>query len=180
MLAPGQETNMSTRLHYAVHRTVSTRELGSLERTRRENTIRPKISRIDFDLDREREIRSFCWTGRSTGCFRHRLACYPAGAGGYGWHRDNEIVDATPLNPRALTVIVYLNPDWDDDDGGALRFYDDKHSKRPKLGRRGALAVSPEAGTAGVFDSFHGHEVLPSKRRRYALTLWLFHEPLGV
>lgn len=44
----------------------------------------------------------------------------------------------------------------------------------------GALAVSPEAGTAVVFDSFHGHEVLPSKRRRYALTLWLFHEPLGV
>ena len=41
-------------------------------------------------------------------------------------------------------------------------------------------AVSPEAGTAVVFDSFHGHEVLPSKRRRYALTLWLFHEPLGV
>ena len=127
----------------------------------------------------ERE-RFEAWTGRSTGCFRHRLACYPAGAGGYGWHRDNEIVDATPLNPRALTVIVYLNPDWDDDDGGALRFYDDKHSKRPKLGRRGALAVSPEAGTAVVFDSFHGHEVLPSKRRRYALTLWLFHEPLGV
>ena len=48
------------------------------------------------------------------------------------------------------------------------------------LERRGALAVSPEAGTAVVFDSFHGHEVLPSKRRRYALTLWLFHEPLGV
>ena len=38
---------------------------------------------------------------------------------------------------------------------------------------------SAPAGTAVVFDSFHGHEVLPSKRRRYALTLWLFHEPLG-
>ena len=51
---------------------------------------------------------------------------------------------------------------------------------RATLERRGALAVSPEAGTAVVFDSFHGREVLPSKRRRYALTLWLFHEPLGV
>ena len=49
--------------------------------------------------------------------------------------------------------------------------------ERPRLGRRGPVTVAPEAGTVVVFDAFHGHEVLPSKRRRFALTLWLFAEP---
>ena len=106
------------------------------------------------------------------------LACYGAGAAGYAYHRDNDVQDGERANPRALTVICYLNPDWDAaDDGGALKIYDDKHSKRPRLGRRGPVTVAPEAGTVVVFDAFHGHEVLPSNRRRFALTLWLFAEP---
>lgn len=107
------------------------------------------------------------------------LACYPRDCYiGYKWHRDNDVSDGSRSNPRALTVILYLNEDWDDArDGGALVVYDDKNSERPKVGRRPPLRIVPEAGRVVVFDSFYGHEVLPATRERFALTLWLFFEP---
>ena len=44
------ELKSSTRLQCACIRTISTYVLHCLQSTRREKTIRPKISRIDFDV----------------------------------------------------------------------------------------------------------------------------------
>ena len=80
---------------------------------------------------------------------------------------------------RSVTAILYLNDtDWDmapDADGGALKCYlhadSDDHS--------GSTAstvhhVVPSGGTLVLFDSrYLLHEVSPSNRDRYALTLWI-------
>ncbi len=43
-------------------------------------------------------------------------ACYPVGFG-YQWHSDNP----TGRDERVISAVFYLNDDWSDSDGGALR-----------------------------------------------------------
>ena len=91
---------------------------------------------------------------------------------------------------RALTAIVYANPDWDSArDGGSLRFYDDldAETRVARAARNHHLQngaelppphepceYEPKAGRLVIFDSFHGHEVLKANRDRYALTFWIY------
>lgn len=92
------------------------------------------------------------------------LAIYPVGAV-YQRHLDqfNASLSQQP-NTRKLSSIVYLNQDWQDSDGGALRLYvrDDEW-----------LDISPVGGRLVLFlsDQFW-HEVLPAKRERLSLTGW--------
>ena len=82
-------------------------------------------------------------------------------------HLDNQYKEATSswFNYRVLTVILYLNEeDWSPDDGGELQY---------KVGED-KFKVIPSGGTVVVFDSRKVlHEVLPTTRNRYAMTLWL-------
>ena len=97
-------------------------------------------------------------------------ACYKA-------HRDNDFDQGRWLNHRALSVVLYVNPTGFEgpDDGGALRC----HIGAAAGDQTGATAVravdlEPRGGTAVFFPSrVLLHEVLPSYKRRYALTLWL-------
>ena len=69
---------------------------------------------------------------------------------------------------RVISVICYLNDDWQAQDGGQLRLYlDDKTQD-----------VQPLAGTLVCFFSDRiPHEVLAVKRERFSLTGWLRVRP---
>ena len=87
-------------------------------------------------------------------------SAYPPGAH-YKRHLDNYGAD----NARALTLILYANPDWAEADGGALR---------AEVGGE-AVDVLPRAGSLVLFDSRAvWHEVLPAKALRFAVTLWVY------
>lgn len=65
---------------------------------------------------------------------------------------------------RVVTLISYLNENWEDDDGGELKIY---------LKNNKSLSVQPKAGTLVCFMSADfEHEVLPAKRERASLTGW--------
>jgi len=65
---------------------------------------------------------------------------------------------------RVLTLITYLNENWNDGDGGELQLY---------LKNGETISVVPKAGTLVCFMSADfEHEVLPAKRERASLTGW--------
>lgn len=88
------------------------------------------------------------------------FAAYPPGAG-YRRHLDRFQND----DRRMLTVILYLNEYWANEDGGQLRFWADE--------RTAPLEIEPAGGTLVAFlsDRFW-HEVLPTNRSRLSLTGW--------
>lgn len=90
------------------------------------------------------------------------FARYPAGAR-YQKHFDTFQQDSR----RTLSVICYLNSNWQKSDGGQLRLYldetdDSRHAD-----------ILPEGGTLACFLSHRfAHEVLPATRERLSLTGW--------
>lgn len=87
------------------------------------------------------------------------FALYPAG-GFYRKHIDN----FRGSSARLVTVILYLNPDWQPEQGGQLKIYLDNKT----------LEVAPKAGTLVLFLSERfEHEVLPTEQERLSLTGWL-------
>jgi len=88
------------------------------------------------------------------------FAVYPPGAG-YQRHLDRFRDD----DRRSLTVILYLNEGWQEEDGGLLRFWPDPEAA--------PLEIAPSGGTLVTFlsDRFW-HEVLPANRQRLSLTGW--------
>ena len=65
---------------------------------------------------------------------------------------------------RVVTIISYLNENWEDKEGGELQLY-------VKDGK--TISVQPKSGTLVCFMSAEfEHEVLPAKRERASLTGW--------
>lgn len=85
-------------------------------------------------------------------------ACYPPGAF-YRRHRDR----FRDNDARTVSVVSYLNDDWNPGDGGALRLYL----------RDGEAEVPPQGGTSVVFLSELEHEVLPATRQRLSIAAWM-------
>lgn len=89
-------------------------------------------------------------------------ALYPPGAR-YARHRDRFRDD----DARVLSSVLYLNPEWRDADGGALRIHlgaatPDSH-----------VDVFPRTGTLVLFLSADfEHEVLPASRERLSIAGW--------
>ncbi len=90
------------------------------------------------------------------------FACYPVGAR-YHRHRD-QFHDS---DARVLSLVSYLNHDWRQDEGGALRLH------LPQ----GTIDVLPHAGTSIIFASDIEHEVLPATRERLSIAAWLRKRP---
>jgi SM-20-related protein len=105
------------------------------------------------------------------------LACYDGEGAFYKPHMDSATTD-----PRRLTAIVYLvPPDWDaqpDKDGGQLvwwRVADGGDELRSPNTRPQKNTTEPKSGRLVLFKSRTiMHEVLPTHRKRFALTLWYF------
>jgi SM-20-related protein len=92
------------------------------------------------------------------------LAMYPVGAF-YQKHLDQFSVSGSyPANTRKVSSIVYLNDDWQPENGGQLRLYlnDGTQQDILPLGGRLVLFLSAE----------FWHEVLPANRQRLSLTGW--------
>lgn len=69
---------------------------------------------------------------------------------------------------RLVSCLLYLNRDWQPEDGGQLRLY------TGNLGAESHLDVYPEHGTFVCFLSDRiEHEVLPTRRPRVSLAGWL-------
>lgn len=86
-------------------------------------------------------------------------AAYPPGTS-YARHRDR----FRDNDARVLSLVTYLNPDWRDDDGGALRLHHDD----------GVIDIVPRSGSV-CFLSDHEHEVLSAQRERFSIAAWFRH-----
>lgn len=113
-------------------------------------------------------------------------AVYDKG-GSYAPHRDNERTGQRLrqwVNFRALTAVIYVNPSGfiSPEDGGQLRCH--LGAKIDDLSGATALEVqdvAPRGGLAVLFPARRVlHEVLPSFRQRYALTLWFLAPGAGL
>jgi SM-20-related protein len=92
--------------------------------------------------------------------FEGHFALYPPGAF-YQKHVDRFRDD----DRRAVSVVFYLNDDWQAEQGGALRLYLPNGETRDVLPHAGSLLVFLSADMP--------HEVLPASRDRLSLTGWL-------
>lgn len=98
-------------------------------------------------------------------CF---CALYPPGSF-YQRHIDQ----FRGVEQRTVTTITYLNENWQECDGGALRIFLNEETGK-------TLEVLPEAGTFVTFLSAdYWHEVLPSQRDRLSITGWFKTRPIG-
>lgn len=87
------------------------------------------------------------------------LAAYPVGSF-YTRHLDQ----FRETNNRIFSVILYLNPNWQESDGGQLRIYNEE----------GYTDINPEMGRLVCFRSdIVEHEVLATQRTRFSITGWL-------
>lgn len=115
-------------------------------------------------------MEALCWHLRSSlflpvHSYEGHFAHYPA-SGFYKAHLDQHHQSLA----RQVSIIAYLNEDWNESDGGQLRLYTDVSQ-----GLKGPfLDVVPRFGTLVIFRSADfWHEVLPASRRRLSLTGWL-------
>jgi SM-20-related protein len=90
-------------------------------------------------------------------------ACYPPGAI-YARHVDRFRDD----DARVISLVLYLNPGWRDEDGGALRIHPAEGPPRDVLPRAGQLVAMRSERVA--------HEVLPARRARFSVAAWLRRE----
>lgn len=91
--------------------------------------------------------------------FQGHFALYPRGAA-YARHFDRLIGS----DVRAISAALYLNDDWQPDDGGCLRIYTGGGRSEELLPLGGRLV-------AFLSDRFE-HEVLPATRERLSFTGW--------
>lgn len=86
------------------------------------------------------------------------FAVYPAGSF-YSRHKDCFRDD----DARVLSLVCYLNEDWPENAGGALRLHLPDGSKD----------IAPMSGTTVIFLSNEiEHEVLPATKTRYSIAVW--------
>jgi len=87
------------------------------------------------------------------------FAHYPAGTG-YQKHLDSFQND----NLRRITIVVYLNPEWSEADGGQLQIFADDQL---------IAEVHPQSGTLVSFVSEEiPHQVAITQRDRYSIAGW--------
>lgn len=67
---------------------------------------------------------------------------------------------------RIMTLVFYLNPNWQPEDGGEFVLY-------PEEGEQAIATVAPKAGTVAAFLSEEfPHEVLESNATRHSIAVW--------
>lgn len=131
-----------------------------------------KMISIPFELNKKCSLYL-----QASGSFQ--LASYPKEAF-YKKHMDGGY-DSKLNNGRKVTAIFYANQDWTSSDGGQLRLY--KRRPNPFQLEKGASEpeedemehdVNPVGGRLVLFRSRDiPHEVLPTGRKRFAVSLWL-------
>jgi SM-20-related protein len=92
------------------------------------------------------------------------VALYPVGSA-YQKHLDQfNHGDLNQIQHRQLSAILYLNQNWQESHGGALRLH---------LNENESIDILPNAGRIVLFLSAKfWHEVLPAQRERMSITGW--------
>ncbi len=93
--------------------------------------------------------------------FEAHYAAYPPGTG-YARHRDR----FRDSDARVVSWVSYLNPEWQEHDGGALRLYLSNGSDEGRIVER-----QPVGGSV-CFLSELEHEVLTAHRERHSIAGW--------
>ncbi|ABK44398.1 2OG-Fe(II) oxygenase [Magnetococcus marinus MC-1] len=94
-----------------------------------------------------------------------QFSCYQPG-GYYRRHKDAFVGEEN----RIVTVVTYLNPQWQAHHGGALLIHPSGHGL--------TLTVQPKLGTMVCFLSeAWPHEVSPTQCDRYAIASWFRRNP---
>ncbi|XP_054155787.1 prolyl hydroxylase EGLN3-like [Oppia nitens] len=97
------------------------------------------------------------------------VACYPGNGSRFMKHADNYSGDG-----RCITCIYYVNREWQYlRDGGCLRVYPNQIS-----GNHPYMDIEPVSDRLVLFwsDRRNLHEVMPSNRFRFAITVWYLDE----
>ncbi len=95
--------------------------------------------------------------------FEGHFAIYPEGAF-YKAHLDRHV----GTNDRIVTIILYLNPEWQPGDGGELKLWTTPGDKAGAF-----VLIEPRMGTMVCFlAGDHWHEVLPANKERMSITGW--------
>ena len=124
-----------------------------------ENVSKDPLERkyLDFVGEFMQYMNRTCFTALND--FELHYACYQEGSF-YRKHVDSFVNDKS----RQYSLIVYLNPDWTEADGGQLKLYIEDET----------VEILPESGRAVCFPShLIPHEVANSHKRRLSLTGWL-------
>lgn len=95
--------------------------------------------------------------------FEAHMACYPRGTF-YKRHRDRHLNGSS----RRVSIVYYLNSDWQKEEGGLLKIYNEYETK---------ATVEPFIGHCIVFLAELEHEVTIAEKERYSITGW-FHQQL--
>lgn len=100
------------------------------------------------------------------------LACYEAG-GAYSAHIDNADGDGR-VDGRVLTMVLYLNVNWDRSAGGELAIFEANDGDLGDPNVKGSWhVVYPEAGTLVLLRADRVlHEVRSAYEERFALSMW--------
>jgi|SRR5690606_16466139 len=107
----------------------------------------------------------YCFLSLSSGEFH--LAHYPSGG-----HYDRHLDQFENRNNRIISVVIYLNVDWQRGDGGELEIFARDGS---------SFLVEPLGGRCVLFKSAEvPHAVHKALKSRYSLTGWLLHKPPGL
>ena len=108
-------------------------------------------------------INQTCYLGLRE--YEFHYALYPPGTF-YKRHLDQFRSDSR----RKLSVICYLNPNWQETDGGQLALYLPEETGKAER----QIIIQPIGGRLVCFESGRlEHEVLPATRERLSLTGWL-------
>jgi SM-20-related protein len=95
--------------------------------------------------------------------FECNFIAYPTG-GFYGRHLDS----LAGARNRVVSLVVYLDPGWRAEDGGALRLWTSPGDEGPA-----AAEIVPQAGRVVLMMAEEiPHEVLPAHRPRHAIAGW--------
>ena len=110
------------------------------------------------------QIKRLCFVSLSD--FECHLAYYPAGTF-YKKHVDQ----FKERNNRMISFVVYLNPDWQQGDGGELVIYKDDKT----------ITVAPIKSRLILFKSADVlHEVALTNKARMSITGWMLNNPVGL
>lgn len=151
--------------------------IGSMNEFQVDRSIRGDVI---YWLDRERDqkleaffclmdelmlaLRRYCFLSLSGSEFH--IAKYPAGT-----HYERHLDQFNERSNRQITVLIYLNRNWKEGDGGELKMYLESETN----------LVKPVAKRLLLFKSGSiEHEVLKTNVPRYSLTGWLLHQPSGL
>lgn len=127
----------------------------------RDTELSPFLELMD---DLTQSLKRFCYLSLSGREFH--IAKYPTGSF-YHRHLDQ----FQERSNRQITVLIYLNENWQKGNGGELVIYKDGQE----------ILVEPIAKRLLLFKSdIIEHEVLTTNVPRYSLTGWLLHQPAGI